>query len=133
MLDANQAIIYIGKANNIRQRVSQYFTRSRSYKTSALVQHIHAIIPIITANEHDALLLENRLIKQHQPRFNVLLKDDKTYPYIKITVQDPFPRIIITRKNRPMGRVILAPTRHMGPPNASDESCMTPSPFEIAH
>jgi excinuclease ABC subunit C len=99
MKDAQGTIIYVGKANNIKKRVSQYFASNLSdYKTQLLVQHIHSIDPIITQNEHRALLLENQLIKQYQPKYNVLLKDDKSYPYIKITTNEPFPRILITRK-----------------------------------
>ncbi|MEK9727621.1 MAG: excinuclease ABC subunit UvrC [Candidatus Margulisiibacteriota bacterium] len=98
MMDSQGQIIYVGKAKNIKKRVRSYFTGRRDYKTTVLVKNIHSIEPIITKSEHDALLLENNLIKQHQPQFNVLLKDDKTYPFIKITLNEPFPRIIITRQ-----------------------------------
>ena len=114
MLDSNGSIIYIGKAKNIKKRVSQYFLPTRDFKTHVLVDHIHAIKPIITKSEHEALLLENQLIKQHKPRFNVLLKDDKTYPYIKVTVQDPFPKIIITRHKKADGAKYFGPYTSIG-------------------
>ena len=99
MLDANSVVIYVGKATNLKKRVSQYFNRSHTdFKTTLLVKHIQYIEPIITNNSHDALILENQLIKKYQPRFNILLKDDKSYPYIKITTNEEFPRILITRR-----------------------------------
>ena len=115
MLDAHGTIIYVGKAINIKKRVSQYFNRShKDYKTQILVQHIHYIEPIITHDEHDALILENQLIKKYQPRFNVLLKDDKSYPYIKVTTNEAFPRIIITRKKRNDGAHYFGPYTSYG-------------------
>jgi excinuclease ABC subunit C len=114
MIDRYGEIIYVGKAKNIKKRVSQYFLPNRDFKTHILVSHIHRIEPIITKSEHDALLLENRLIKQYQPRFNVLLKDDKTYPYIKITLQEPFPKIIITRHKKNDGAKYFGPYTSIG-------------------
>ena len=90
-------IIYVGKAKNLKKRVSSYFNKQQqSRKTSVLVRNIHSIEYIVVTSEHDALLLENNLIKKHQPRYNVLLKDGKTYPSICIT-HEPFPRIFKTR------------------------------------
>ena len=109
MLDKTGVIIYIGKAKNIKKRVSQYFVAKRGYKTHLLVKEMASIRPIITKTEHDALLLENELIKRHQPRFNILLKDDKTYPYIKITLNEPFPRILITRIKKNDGSKYFGP------------------------
>ena len=114
MVDVKGVIIYVGKAKNIKKRVQSYFTKQYDYKTQMLVKHIHTIEPIVTRSEHDALLLENSLIKQHQPRFNVLLKDDKTYPYIKITVNEPFPRIIITRTKQNDGAKYFGPYTSYG-------------------
>jgi len=92
-------IIYIGKAKNIRNRVRSYFVKgqSKAPKTVALVQQAADIEFIITHSEIEALILENTLIKKHRPRFNVFLKDDKTFPYIRIT-NEPFPQVYITRK-----------------------------------
>ena len=93
MLDQAGQIIYIGKAKNLKNRVSSYFQKNlSSAKTMALVKQIHDIRIIITHNENEALLLENNLIKQHKPRYNILFKDDKSYPYL-IFSHHPFPRL----------------------------------------
>jgi len=99
MKDKSGKIIYVGKAKVLKNRVRQYFqnTDQKDPKTRALVSRISNIETIITKTEAEALILENTLIKMHRPRYNILLKDDKTYPYIKITVQNEFPGIEITR------------------------------------
>lgn len=96
--DAKGAIIYIGKAKNLKKRVSSYFAKQKfdSYKAKVLVHKIRDIQYIIVNNESDALLLENNLIKKHQPRYNIMLKDDKSFPWICIK-NEPFPRIFSTR------------------------------------
>ena len=92
-------VIYVGKAKNLRSRVRSYFQDSQhDSKTIRLVSEVVDLEWIIVPTEVDALILENTLIKRHQPRFNVLLKDDKTYPYIKIHWQDDFPKVSVTRK-----------------------------------
>jgi len=97
--NAADELIYVGKAKNIKNRVSSYFVKSndKSRKTRQLVREIRRIEYTVVNSEFDALLLENNLIKQHQPRYNILLRDDKTYPYLCIT-NEPFPRLIPTRK-----------------------------------
>ncbi|MFN5866537.1 MAG: excinuclease ABC subunit UvrC [Candidatus Kapaibacterium sp.] len=97
--NAEGTIIYVGKAKNIRQRVRQYFDQNRiaDAKTRVLVSKIADIDVIVTDSEAEALLLENNLIKEHKPRYNILLKDDKTYPSIRIT-NEPYPRVFATRK-----------------------------------
>jgi excinuclease ABC subunit C len=92
-------IIYIGKAKNLKNRVKTYFTKNQSKdpKTLSLVKKIHDVEFIATHSEVEALILENTLIKQHHPRYNILLKDDKTFPYVRIT-SEPYPRVLITRK-----------------------------------
>ncbi len=95
-LDENGKIIYVGKAKDLRKRVSSYFTKEQSGKLRVLVRRIRDIRFIVVETEMDALLLENNLIKQYQPRYNVLLKDDKSYPWICIK-NEPFPRIFSTR------------------------------------
>lgn len=91
-------LIYIGKAKNIKKRVSSYFSKQSQYnrKTEKLVSEINTIEYTITNSEFDALLLENNFIKENQPKYNILLKDDKTFPYLCI-VKERFPRIISTR------------------------------------
>lgn len=97
--DANNVIIYVGKAKNLKNRVSSYFTNLQNHnrKTQRLISQIHRIEYVVVNSELDALLLENALIKEFQPKYNILLKDDKTYPYICIT-NEPFPKVISTRR-----------------------------------
>ncbi|VXB29065.1 UvrABC system protein C [Flavobacterium sp. 9AF] len=96
--DKEDKILYVGKAKNLKKRVSSYFTKSHdNYKTSVLVRKIVSIRHIVVASESDALLLENNLIKKLQPRYNILLKDDKSYPWICIK-NEPFSRIFPTRR-----------------------------------
>ena len=96
--DKDGVILYIGKAKNLKKRVSSYFTKNHEYgKTKVLVKKIATIEHIVVNTETDALLLENNLIKKYQPRYNVMLKDDKTYPWICVK-KERFPRIFLTRK-----------------------------------
>jgi len=107
MLDSNNQVIYVGKARNLKNRVSSYFNGSaKDNKTMALVGQIAAMRYHITQSEGDALILENQLIKKHSPKYNILLKDGKSYPYIYISLQaDEFPRITYARgKKKKKGR-----------------------------
>ena len=98
MKDSSGCIIYVGKAKNLKRRVSSYFNKEQqTLKTKLLVTKIADIKYVVVNSETDALLLENNLIKQHKPRYNVLLKDDKTYPSICVT-NEYFPKIFKTRK-----------------------------------
>ncbi|HKC34703.1 MAG TPA: excinuclease ABC subunit UvrC, partial [Chitinophagaceae bacterium] len=107
--DVRNELLYVGKAKHLRKRVSSYFTKTfTSYKTHELVQRIARIDFTIVNSEQDAFLLENTLIKQFQPRFNINLKDDKTYPYIVIK-KEPFPRVFLTRKKIDDGSEYLGP------------------------
>lgn len=91
-------IIYVGKAKDLKKRVSSYFRKQvDSRKTRNLVNSIHALKHIVVPTESDALILENTLIKEHQPKYNILLRDDKTYPWICIK-KERFPRVFATRK-----------------------------------
>ncbi|HAI18635.1 MAG TPA: excinuclease ABC subunit C [Xanthomarina gelatinilytica] len=108
-VDANGTILYVGKAKNLKKRVSSYFTKQHDYgKTKVLVKKIASIKHIVVNTETDALLLENNLIKKHQPRYNVMLKDDKSYPWICIK-NERFPRVFSTR------RVIKDGSEYFGP------------------
>jgi excinuclease ABC subunit C len=99
MRDIDGTIIYIGKAKNLKNRVSQYFNKSaKTDKVLAMVSKIRDFEYIITPNEIDALVLENNLIKEHKPHYNIMLKDDKAYPYIKINLKEKFPKLEITRR-----------------------------------
>ena len=97
--DESGQVIYVGKAKNLKNRLSSYFTSNRDLKTRILVSRAHTIEYITTDNEYEALLLENTLIKQYGPRYNINLKDGKTYPLIKITNEE-FPRVFRTRRLR---------------------------------
>ena len=97
MHDSHDDIIYVGKAISLKNRVRQYFQSSRnlSPKIVQMVSRIARFEYIITDSELEALVLECNLIKEHRPKYNTMLKDDKTYPYIKVTVNEPFPRILL--------------------------------------
>jgi excinuclease ABC subunit C len=104
-------IIYVGKAKNLRNRVRSYFQSGRGHdrKTRELVRRIRDLEFIVTDNEVEALVLESNLIKQHKPRYNVLLKDDKQYPHLKLTINEPFPRVMITRRIQRDGALYFGP------------------------
>src|SRR5664279_532015 len=106
---SNKELLYVGKAKNLRKRVSSYFNKTLSnYKTYELVRRIQTIEFTIVNSEQDAFLLENSLIKQYQPRFNINLKDDKSYPFIVIKKEN-FPRVFLTRRKIPDGSEYLGP------------------------
>jgi excinuclease ABC subunit C len=95
-MDSSGNMLYVGKAKNLKKRVGSYFSRNQSGKTSVMLRKAVALNHIVVDNESDALLLENNLIKSHQPRYNILLKDDKSFPWICIK-NEPFPRVFSTR------------------------------------
>lgn len=110
MLDEFQNILYVGKAKNLKNRVRQYFRNNvQTEKTIVLVSKIRDIHYIITPTELDALILENNLIKKHRPPYNILLKDDKTYPYIKINLKYPYPIVEVTRRLKADGAKYFGP------------------------
>src|ERR1700732_2376752 len=108
--DALGTTLYVGKAGSLRSRVRSYFleTRWADAKTGSLAREIADVDYIVVDNEREALALENNLIKQYQPRFNILLRDDKTYPYIKLT-HEKFPRVYVTRRLRKDGAAYFGP------------------------
>ena len=109
--NAEGEVIYVGKANNLRSRVSSYFREGRweDAKTDSLVREAVDVDYIVVANNKEALALENHLIKQKKPRFNILLRDDKTYPYVKLTLGERFPRVYVTRRLRKDGSSYYGP------------------------
>lgn len=109
--DSQGKIIYIGKARSLRNRVRSYFQESRPLdpKTHRLIAETSDLEYIVTDNEVEALILESTLVKKHQPRYNIHLKDDKSFPYLKLTVNEPFPRIFITRRIRRDGALYYGP------------------------
>src|SRR5215472_19363862 len=98
--NAEGEVIYVGKAKNLKARVRSYFLDGVEVeaKTGSLLRDAVDVEYIVVANEKEALALENNLIKQKKPRFNILLRDDKTYPYIKLTLGERFPRVYVTRR-----------------------------------
>jgi excinuclease ABC subunit C len=109
--NAEGEVIYVGKANNLRARVRSYFLEASqaNAKTGSLMREAVDVEYITVANEHEALALENNLIKQKKPRFNILLRDDKTYPYIKLTMNDRYPKVFVTRRLRKDGSAYYGP------------------------
>jgi excinuclease ABC subunit C len=107
-IDSAGTIIYVGKAKNLKKRVTSYFSKNQSGKTIALLRKTSDIRHIVVDSESDALLLENNLIKRHQPRYNILLKDDKTFPWICIK-NEPFPRVFSTRNPIKDGSLYFGP------------------------
>jgi excinuclease ABC subunit C len=109
--DAGGAVIYVGKAGSLRSRVRSYFLESRwmDAKTGSLAREIAELETIVVENEREALALENNLIKRHKPKFNVMLRDDKTYPYIKFTAAEKYPRVYFTRRIRKDGSLYFGP------------------------
>ncbi|MCI8806431.1 MAG: excinuclease ABC subunit UvrC [Clostridiales bacterium] len=101
MKDKDENIIYVGKAKILKNRVRQYFQESSNHspKVISMVKHIKSFEYIVTDTEVEALILENNLIKKYSPKYNIMLKDDKTYPYIKLTVNEMFPRLYMTRRH----------------------------------
>ena len=110
MFDANGTVIYVGKARDLKKRVATYFgSKVHHPKTMALMSRVVNVEVTVTGTEQEALLLEFNLIKEHQPRFNVVLRDDKSYPYIRVTTEQEFPRFEFHRGARKSG------TRYLGP------------------
>src|SRR6201997_760922 len=109
--DAGGAILYVGKARSLRGRVKSYFLESSwvNSKTGSLVREIADLDYIVVDNEREALALENNLIKKHKPKFNVLLRDDKTYPYIRYTAFEKYPRVYVTRRLVQDGSIYFGP------------------------
>ena len=109
--DAEGTVIYVGKAKNLRSRVRSYLLEANQAhaKTGSLMREAVDVDYILVANEHEALALENNLIKQRKPRFNILLRDDKTYPYVKLTLGDRHPKVFVTRRLRKDGGAYYGP------------------------
>jgi excinuclease ABC subunit C len=109
--NARGEVIYVGKAKNLRSRVRSYFLEAAqaNAKTGSLMREAVDISYILVANESEALALENNLIKQRKPRFNILLRDDKTYPYVKLTMADRYPKVFVTRRLRKDGAAYYGP------------------------
>lgn len=109
MLDSKGEVLYVGKAKNLKKRVNSYFQRQLDAKTLQLVAQIKSIEVTITRNEREALLLESSIIKSEMPRYNIIFRDDKSYPYLKLTIQEPFPQLSLYRGSK------SSSTKYYGP------------------
>src|SRR3982751_1334754 len=114
--DAQGKVLYVGKAKRLRSRVRSYVASDHreSVKTRALMEQVEALDTIVVPSEAHALILEANLIKEYRPRFNIALRDDKSYPYIKVTVQEPFPRVFVTRRLEDDGASYFGPYTDVG-------------------
>jgi excinuclease ABC subunit C len=114
--DAGGKVLYVGKAKRLRSRVRSYLTgdHTASVKTQALVRQISDVDSLVVPSEAHALILEANLIKEYRPRFNIALRDDKSYPYIKVTLQEPFPRVMVTRRLQEDGARYFGPYTDVG-------------------
>ena len=111
MLDKDGDIIYVGKAKNLKNRLRSYFFNlaNRTAKVMAMLEHVDDFRYIICASEVDALMTENNLIKKHKPRYNILLKDDKAYPFIRIDMKEQYPTVTLVRKLKNDGAKYFGP------------------------
>src|SRR5580658_2720698 len=109
--DAAEKVLYVGKAQSLRNRVRSYLLDKsiQDAKTGSLMREVVDVDYIVVDNEREALALENNLIKQHKPKFNVMLRDDKTYPYIRYTAFEKFPRVYVTRRLKKDGSLYFGP------------------------
>jgi len=107
--NAKGKILYVGKARSLKKRIASYFSRDTDSKTDALLHSFSEIETIVTNTNLEALLLENTLIKKHRPRYNILLRDDKTYPYVKVTTGEAWPRAFVTRRVQDDGHSYFGP------------------------
>ena len=110
MKDKNNVVIYVGKAKNLKHRLSSYFNNKHYGKTKALIDNIYTFEYVVTTNESEALILELNLIKKYNPKYNILFRDDKTYPYIALT-EEEYPRLLIIRDhaNKKMNAKLFGP------------------------
>src|SRR5688500_6458190 len=99
MRDKNGRVIYVGKAKKLRSRVTSYFNQSaKGLKTEYMVDHVHDFDFMITRSDDESFVLENNLIKEHSPKYNIRLRDDKSYPYVQVNWAEPFPRLEYVRR-----------------------------------
>ena len=116
MKDTDGKVIYVGKARNLRKRLASYFlkTSPSDLKTGVLIGNIATFDTIITSSEQEALILESNLIKRHRPRYNIILKDDKRYPILRLDTASPFPRLSIVRKKEKDNALYFGPFSSSG-------------------
>lgn len=118
MLDRKSTVLYVGKAKDLYKRLATYvhFSGAAHSKTAAMLSHVGKVSTLITHTEKEALILESSLIKKHRPKYNVILRDDKSYPLIKVTLQEEWPRVFMTRRKRKDG------ARYFGPYSSTQQA-----------
>src|ERR1041384_6599563 len=117
MLAADGEVLYVGKARNLKNRLTTYFVgKAQAAKTMAMVAQVANVEVTVTASETEALLLEYNLIKRHRPRYNVTLRDDKSFPYLYVTTQEEYPRISFYRGSRKLPGPLFGPDPHTSAP-----------------
>ncbi len=111
MLDKKSGVLYVGKAKDLRKRLASYarIAQAGQDKTAVMLSHVHKVDTLLTRTEKEALILEASLIKKHRPRYNIILRDDKNYPLLKVTIQEEWPRVLMTRRRKKDG------ARYFGP------------------
>ena len=116
MKDADGKVIYVGKARNLRKRLASYFLKASpsDLKTGVLVGNVATFEIILTTSEQEALILESNLIKRHRPRYNIILKDDKRYPILRLDTASPFPRLTLVRKKEKDNAMYFGPFSSAG-------------------
>jgi excinuclease ABC subunit C len=114
MLNKDQCILYVGKSGSLKKRLSAYFKKNTSVKTQRLMSQVNDIKIIITQNEHEALLLEAKFIKKYHPRYNILLRDDKSYPYLYLSIEDQYPRAAFYRGKQDLPGLFFGPYTNAG-------------------
>src|SRR5678815_5717444 len=109
--DTKAQVVYVGKASSLKSRVRSYFqeSRPRDAKTDSLVKQIRDLEYIVTDNELEALMLEANLVRKHRPRYNIILRDDKHYPFLKLTTDEEFPRLLVARRVQQDGAACFGP------------------------
>ena len=110
MLDEHGEVIYVGKAKKLKNRVSSYFHGEHLPKVEAMVEKVHDFNVIVAGSEFEALVLENSLIKQHKPHYNILLKDDKGYPFIRLDLHEEYPKMTLTNRAGKDGAKYFGPS-----------------------
>src|SRR2546428_7437535 len=123
--DGKQQVLYVGKAASLRSRVRSYFqeSRPRDPKTDALVRQVRDLEYIVTDNELEALMLEANLVRKHRPRYNIILRDDKHYPFLRLTTNEEFPRLVVARRGQRDGAQYYGP---LFPPTPKPEALRVP-------
>ena len=133
MKDGSGTVIYVGKAVNLKRRVTSYFRGSHDAKTELLVADIVDFETVVVDSEAEALILEANLVKRHMPRYNILLRDDKHYPYLRLTLNETYPRLLIARRAASDGSRYFGPYPDVGGMHRAVEAILELFPLRTCH